>query len=179
MKYLQLVILLLMPVFFGYSQGVKLANALVIGQFDKAEDRFSIEVYVTEIFNSLGIKAIPSINVMKQGADPLILASDTMVNNLKTKGFDTYVVVNVKGYDRKFKNSSAEMSLEDALKQTSIYHLYKDDITSITFEFSVFRNGKRINTNLLKVGNISNRDDVLKRFRKKAPKHLSNYFLAS
>jgi hypothetical protein len=116
---------------------------------------------------------------MKQGADPLILASDTMVNNLKIKGFDTYVVVNVKGYDRKFKNSSAEMSLEDALKQTSIYHLYKDDITSITFEFSVFRNGKRINTNLLKVGNISNRDDVLKRFRKKAPKHLTNYFLAS
>ena len=85
MKYLQLVILLLTPVFFGYSQGVKLSNALVIGQFDKAEDRFSIEVNVTEIFNSLGIKAIPSINVMKQGADPLILASDTMVNNLKIK----------------------------------------------------------------------------------------------
>jgi hypothetical protein len=89
MKYIQLVILLLMPVFLGYSQGVKLTNALIIGQFDKAEDRFSIEVSVTEIFTSLGIKAIPSINVMKQGADPLILASDTMVNNLKIKGFDT------------------------------------------------------------------------------------------
>ncbi len=83
-----------MPVFFGYSQGVKLANALVIGQFDKAEDRFSIEVYVTEIFTSLGIKAIPSINVMKQGADPLILASDTMVNNLKTKELSTFTETN-------------------------------------------------------------------------------------
>ena len=50
-----------MPVFLGYAQGVKLSNALVIGQFDKAEDRFSIEVNVTEIFNSLGIKDFRNI----------------------------------------------------------------------------------------------------------------------
>lgn len=160
------------------AQGIKLSNALIIGQFDKQEDRFAIEVNVTELFNSVGIKAIPSVNVLKQGADPLILATDTITNALKARGIDTYVLINVKGYDRKFKGSKAEMPLEQGLKQASIYHLYKDEITSVTFEFGVFRNGKRVYANTFKVGNISNRDDVVKRFGKKAPKFIEKNFLA-
>ena len=77
---------LFLPLFQSYAQGIKLTNALIIGQFDKQEDRFAIEVNVTDLFTSLGIKAIPSINILKQGADPLILASDTMINALKLKG---------------------------------------------------------------------------------------------
>ena len=169
---------LFLSLFQSYAQGIKLTNALIIGQFDKQEDRFAIEVNVTDLFTSFGIKAIPSINILKQGADPLILASDTMINSLKAKGIDTYVLICVKGYDRKFKGSKSEMLLVEGLKQASIYHLYKDDITSITLEFSVFREGKRLYANTLKVGNISNRDDVLKRFRKKAPKFISANFIS-
>ena len=169
---------LFLSLFQSYAQGIKLTNALIIGQFDKQEDRFAIEVNVTDLFTSLGIKAIPSINILKQGADPLILASDTMINALKLKGIDTYVLIYVKGYDRKFKGSNSELLLEEGLKQSSIYSLYKDDITSITLEFSVFRGGKRLYANTLKVGNISNRDDVLKRFRKKAPKFISANFIS-
>lgn len=169
---------LFLSLFQSYAQGIKLTNALIIGQFDKQEDRFAIEVNVTDLFTSLGIKAIPSINILKQGADPLILASDTMINALKLKGIDTYVLIYVKGYDRKFKGSNSELLLEEGLKQSSIYSLFKDDITSITFEFSIFKGGKRVYANVFKVGNISNRDDVIKRFRKKAPKFISTNFVS-
>ena len=52
------------------------------------------------------------------------------------------MLIYVKGYDRKFKGSNSELLLEEGLKQSSIYSLFKDDITSITFEFSVFKGGK-------------------------------------
>ena len=155
---------------FGFSQGLKLKNALVIGQFDKPEDRYAIEVNLTELLTNAGIKASPSLNILKQGTSAVNLVNDSIRQIIKSKGFDTYVIVNVKGYDRKFKPSEAKISFEDILNMASLYHLYRDEATSVSFEFTFFRNNEVVQRNILKCGNISDRNSVLKRFRKKLPK---------
>jgi hypothetical protein len=153
----------------GHSQGLKLNNVLVIGQFDKPEDRYAIEVNLTELLANEGIKASPSLNILKQGTSALNLVNDSIRQIIQSRGFDTYVVVNVRGYDRKFKPSETKISLEEMLNMASIYHIYRDEATSVSFEFTFFRNGVVIYRDILRCGNVSNRDSVIKRFRKKMP----------
>jgi hypothetical protein len=155
---------------FISSQSLKLKNAIVIAQFDKQEDRYALEVSLTEMFAEYNIKAMPSLNLLKQGADASVLADDTLQKNLKIAGYDTYLVVNVRGYDRTFKPATQKISFAEILDMTSIYHLYRDEATSVSFEFTFFRNNEVVQRNILKCGNISDRNSVLKRFRKKLPK---------
>ncbi len=155
---------------FGFSQGLKLKNVLVIGQFDKPEDRYAIEINLTELLTNAGIKASPSLNILKQGTSAMNLVNDSIKELIVSKGFDTYVVVNVRGYDRNFKPSETKISLEEMLNMASLYHIYRDEATSVSFEFTFFRNGFVVYRNILKCGNVSNRDSVIKRFRKKMPK---------
>ena len=42
-------------------------KTLVVGQFDKPDERYAIEVAITDLFTRNGIAAIPSLNVIKQG----------------------------------------------------------------------------------------------------------------
>ena len=154
----------------SWSQSLKLNNAIVIAQFDKAEDRYALEVTITELLTQYKIKAMPSLNLLKQGADASVLVDDTLQRNLKTAGYDTYLVVNVRGYDRTFKPAIQKISFAEMLDMTSIYHLYRDEATSVSFEFTFFRNNEVVQRNILKCGNISDRNSVLKRFRKKLPK---------
>lgn len=165
-----MIICLLFVNSFGFAQGLKLKNVLVIGQFDKPEDRYAIEVNVTELLTNTGIKASPSLNILKQGTSAVNLVSDSIQQLIKYKGFDTYVVVNVRGYDRTFKPSETKISLEEMLNMASLYHIYRDEATSVSFEFTFFRNGEVVFRDILKCGNVSNRDSVIKRFRKKMPK---------
>lgn len=163
---------------YGFSQGLRLKNALVIGQFDKPEDRYAIEVNLTELLTNAGIKATPSLNILKQGTSAVNLVNDSIRQVIQAKGFDTYVIVNVRGYDRIFKPSEAKISLEDMLNMASLYHLYRDEATSVSFEFTFFRNDVVVYRNVLKCGNVSNRDSVIKRFRKKMPKLIEKYWKA-
>ena len=158
--------LLLLVSFHSLGQGLKLTNAIVIAQFDRPEERYTIELNTTEILNSLGIKAQPSLNFLKQGANINNLTSDSLRENIKTKGYDTYLFVNVKGYDRKFKASKTKISVNEILERTSIYSIYRDESTSISFEFIFFKNNEMIFTDIIKVSNISDRDSVLKKYRK-------------
>ncbi len=153
-----------------WSQSLKLNNSIVIAQFDKSEDRYALEVTITELLTQYKIKAMPSLNLLKQGADASVLVDDTIQKNLKIAGYDTYLVVNVRGYDRTFKPATQKISLAEILDMTSIYHLYRDEATSVSFEFTFFRNNEVVQRNILKCGNISDRNSVLKRFRKKLPK---------
>jgi hypothetical protein len=155
---------------FISSQSLKLKNAIVIAQFDKQEDRYALEVSLTEMLAEYNVKALPSLNLLKQGADASVLADDTLQKNLKIAGYDTYLVVNVRGYDRTFKPATQKISFAEILDMTSIYHLYRDEATSVSFEFTFFRNNEVVQRNILKCGNISDRNSVLKRFRKKLPK---------
>jgi hypothetical protein len=170
MKKILYIILFLGILPIAFSQGLKLKNALVIGQFDKPEDRYAMEVNVTEILNNVGIKALPSLNILKQGNPASNLVLDSIRNIIKNKGYDTYVIVNVRGYDRKFKPSESKVNFDEMLNRASLYHIYRDEATSVSFEFTFFRNNEVVFRDVLRCGNISNRDTVIKKFRKKLPK---------
>ncbi|MEY4572746.1 MAG: hypothetical protein RLZ10_1994 [Bacteroidota bacterium] len=144
-----------------------LSNAVIIGQFDKPEDRFSIEINTTELLSSLGIKSMPSLNLLKTGADSRLIATDSIKAIIREKGFDTYLIVSVKGYDRRFKVSERQITLEEALGFGNLFNLYRDEISSITFEFSFFRNDKVVFRDMVKCENVSDRNSVIKKYRKK------------
>ena len=103
---------------------LNLTNAIVVGQTDNGADRYSIEVNLTEILNSKGIKAVPSLNVLKTGADSKILVSDSVKKVLAAKGIDTYVLVTVRGYDRRFKPAKAQVDLSSELQRANLFELY-------------------------------------------------------
>ena len=81
-------------------------------------------------------------------------------------------MINVRGYDRTFKPSTTKERFDEVLNRTSIYKLYKDESTSISFEFIFFRNNEVVFRDILKCGNISDRDSTIKRFKKKLPKRM-------
>jgi hypothetical protein len=159
------------------AQDLKLQNALVIGQLDKQEDRYSLEINLTEMLSEAGVKAMPSLNVLKLGSDASILASDSVQKVLAAKGIDTYVLISIRGYDRKFKKSVRVDDLTTVLQAGNLFPLYRDEVTSVCFEFLFYRNGKFVKSDILKCGNVSDRDSVIKRFRKKVSKRISKNWL--
>ena len=68
-----------------FAQNIEKNKILIIGQFDRPDERYAIEVTLTELFSKQGLMAIPSLNILKQGSDPLILASDTLQQLLLKK----------------------------------------------------------------------------------------------
>ena len=164
---------------YGYTQTIKDSKALIIGQFDKPDERYAIEVALTELFSSNGLESMPSLNVLKQGSDPSVLANDSVQSMLLKNNITTYLIVNVRGYDRRFKPSKTEVSLREMLSRTSIYHIYREEATSVSFEFTFFRNNKVVFRDILRCRNISDRDSVLKRIRKKLPKRMARKWFKS
>ena len=78
--------LLFFSVCANFSMAQEIApklKTLVIGQFDKPDERYAIEVAITDLFTKHGIPSIPSLNVIKQGSDPSILATDSLQKELK------------------------------------------------------------------------------------------------
>lgn len=173
MKHLILLVLFIAPSVFAQKQEINLKNALVIGQLDKQEDRYSIEINVTEMLTDAGIKAVPSLNMMKFGSDASLLATDSLQKMVAAKGIDTYVLVSVRGYDRKFKPSERNDSLDVALNAGNLFPIYRDEVVSVSFEFLFYRNGQFIGSDIVKCGNVSDRDSVIKRFRKGTTKKIN------
>lgn len=157
----------------GQVKHLKLTNALVIGKIDKAEDRYSIEINLTELLNEAGVKAIPSLNIVKTGSDPQILAGDSVQQLLKSKGVDTYILVSVRGYDRKYQFTDKNEDFSTALEAANLYGLYREEASSVSFEFLFYRNGKLVSSDMIRCKNISSRDTVIKRLRKKLKKHIA------
>ncbi|MFT5777130.1 MAG: biopolymer transport protein ExbD [Crocinitomicaceae bacterium] len=151
---------------------IKLENALVIGQMDTPEDRYSLEINLTDLFTAYSIKTEPSLNILKMGGDSRMLASDSLINVVKAKGIDTYVLVTVRGFDRKFLVGNIKDDFQTSLEQASFFGLYRMDAVSVSFQFKFFRDGKCVHAEMLKFGNIGSRETVLKRFRKKVNKRL-------
>jgi len=149
-----------------------LTNALVVAQLDNPDDRYSLEINLTQLLVASGIKAEPSLNYMKFGEDSKILASDSIAEIMKTKGIDTYCLVSVRGYDRRFKKTEGRENLAAALSVGGLFDLYRQDIVSISFEFKFYRNGEFVYTDMVKCGNVGDRETVLKKFRKKTGKRI-------
>jgi hypothetical protein len=149
-----------------------LKNALVVGQLDKPEDRYTVEINLTELLTNAGIKAIPSLNMMKLGSDAAMLASDSLQQLVTSKGIDTYVIVSVRGFDRRFKPTVKKDDLNTALGAGSLFPIYREEVVSVSFEFLFFRNGQFVASDIVKCGNVSERDTVIKRFRKKVAQRI-------
>jgi hypothetical protein len=177
-KYIYLfVILATVNVSFAQKVKLGLTNAVVIGQLDNAEDRYSLEINLTELLTSRGVKTTPALNIMKMGSDSQLLASDSMTQILQAKGIDTYILVSVRGYDRKFKPTTSKDNLFKSLELGSLFNLYQPDIVSVSFEFKFFRNGEFVMSDIVKCANVSDRETVLKRFRKKVGKRITKKWL--
>lgn len=165
MKYAIIALLSLLSVTtFSQTKNLKLRNVVVVGQFDKPEDRFTIESTLTSMLSQFNVKTTPSVNYVKTGESSTILASDSLNNALKEKGFDTYVIVSVRGYDRKYKISELKYTFKEKLDQGTLREIYRNAAVSVTFEFAFYRNGELVAIDQIKCNNISDRESVLKRF---------------
>lgn len=158
--------------YFAQLSELHLTNALVVGQLDKPEDRYTVEINLTEMLTNAGIKAIPSLNMMKLGSDASMLATDSIQRLVAAKGIDTYVIVSVRGFDRRFKPSVRKDDLNTALGAGSLFPIYREEVVSVSFEFLFYRNGQFVASDIVKCGNVSERDTVIKRFRKKLTKRI-------
>jgi hypothetical protein len=173
MKYFFGFLIIFNHLLFFSQTNFQLTNTIIIGQFDKPEDRFSIEINTTEILSAQGIKAMPSLNLLKTGADSRLLSTDSIKAVVRAKGFDTYLIVKVIGYDKRFKASERKISFEEALGLGTLFNLYRDEAESISFEFSFFRNDQLIYREVIRCMSISDRNSVLKKYRKKLTKRVS------
>ena len=160
---------------FSQTKDLHLKNVLIIGQLDKADDRYSVEIALTEILSNAGIKALPSLNILKVGSEIKQLTNDSIQKIVASKGVDTYMTVSVRGYDKKFKLAQVHDNLETSLNTGHLFSLYRDEIVSISFEFTFFREGQFMGTDIIKCGNVSSRETVLKRFRKKTTKRVNKW----
>tara|TARA_R110002072_G_scaffold291008_1_gene458925 strand:+ start:44729 stop:45280 length:552 start_codon:yes stop_codon:yes gene_type:complete len=168
-----LVVSLLATSMFAQKKAkLNLTNALVVGQLDDPDDRYSLEINLTQLLVSSGIIAESSLNYMKFGEDSKILGEDSIKGIMKLKGIDTYCLVSVRGYDKRFKKTERKDNLSDALLIGGLFGLYQENIVSISFEFKFFRNGEFVYTDMIKCGNVGDRETVLKKFRKKTGKRI-------
>jgi hypothetical protein len=161
--------------FSAMAQELNLTNCLIVGQLDKEGDRFSLEVSLTEFFAERGVKAVPSLNVLKQGSDIELLASDSLKQILAAKGVDTYMLVSVRGYDRRFKATDKREDLATALSYGTLFNLYRAEAVSVSFEFFIYRNGELVKSEIIKCGNVSSRETVLKRLSKKLDRKVKKW----
>jgi hypothetical protein len=148
----------------------QLTNAFIVAQLDRPEEKFSLEINLAELFSEQGVNVFPSLNILKQGQNPTVLASDSVTSILKNKQLDTYVLVSVRGYDRNYRKKSKQTSLIEELSSSHLFPIYRDEIVSLTFEFLFYQNGNQVYSDLLKIKNINNKDSVLKKLHKKLPK---------
>jgi hypothetical protein len=154
-----------------FSQSIKdLNNVVVVAQFDKLDDRFQMELAVVELLTEAGIKALPSMNFLKTGANSNLLGSDSIMNVLKAKGFTKIMLVSCRGFDTKFKGAKKQNDLNTELGIGHLFPIYRDESTSVTFEFRVFEGNTFIQYGIQKIAAISSRDGVMKKFKKKIRK---------
>ena len=172
-----LFIFCILPGFASFTQSGEFAlkNSLIIGQLEKADDRYTIEIALTELFAEAGVKAVPSLNVLKIGASIEMLANDSVQKLITAKGIDTYMTVSVRGYDKKFKLAENHEDFKRALATSHLFSLYRDELVNITFEFTIYREGKFMGTDLIRCGNVSDRDKVVKKFKKKVGKRIPKW----
>ncbi|MCF8414693.1 MAG: hypothetical protein K9G40_00515 [Crocinitomicaceae bacterium] len=158
---------------WGQIEQLNLKNALVVGQMDKSEDRFSVEINITELLTNAGVKASPSLNVLKLGSSAELLTTDSIKALVASKGFDTYLLISIRGYDKKFKATNSKDDLATALGAGNLFQLYRDEVTSVSFEFMFFRNNVMVASDIIRCSNVSNRDAVVKKLRKAVSKRIT------
>jgi len=160
---------------FSQNKHIQLTNGLIVAQLDRPEEKFTLEINLAELFSNEGVQVIPSLNILKQGEVASVLASDSIIGSLKSKNVDTYILVSIRGFDKNFKPSTHFETLTNELASSHLFPLFRDEIMSITFEFTFYRNGQVIANELLRLKNVDSKDKVMKKLRKKLPKLISKW----
>jgi hypothetical protein len=166
---------LLFIAFTGISQDLNLRNALVVSHIDNQQDRFTLEVAVSEVLSQNGVKNAVSLNLVKQGGDPQVLLTDSIKQILDAQGINTFMVVSIRGYDRKFKTTTKQLTLAEDLAADNLFSLYKPDIVSVSMEFHFYREGRLVYADIIKIGGVSSRESVMKKFRRKLSKRVRKW----
>ncbi len=157
---------------------LNLKNALVIAQQDEQSDRFSLEVAVLQLLNDYGVKTKASLNVLKQGGTADVLLTDSLQAKLKEEGIDTYMLISVRGYDKRFRPSDKINSLQEEIEAGHLFPLYRESATSVTFTVTFYREGKPVHYELIKTGTIGSKDAVIKKLMKKMERSLRKDWLS-
>lgn len=174
----------LIIVFFGlihlsHSQDeLDLKNALVIAQQDEQSDRFSLEVATLQLLNSYGVKTKASLNVLKQGGTADVLLTDSLQTKLKNEGIDTYMLISVRGYDKRFRPSEKINTLQEEIEAGHLFPIYRESATSVTFTITFYRDGKPVHYELIKTGTVGSKDAVIKKLMKKMERSLRKDWLS-
>lgn len=146
---------------------LNLSNALVVAQQDKTEDRYNLELAVIDAMRSNDILAKSSLNIVKQGQDPIILASDSIKRQLSNEGIDTYMLISVRGYDRNFNATKNIPSMKDELRSGHLFQIWRESASSVTFTIIFYRNEIPVHYELMKVRTGKDEAQVLERISKK------------
>lgn len=181
MKILFLSSIIFFCVITGFTQQkdevFKLSNAVVVAQQDKSEDRYSLEINVLQLLADKGIKTMASLNLVKQGGSSAILATDSIQLKVKQAGIDTYMLISVRGYDKRFKPSEKLLSFSEELNVGHLFPLYREEVTSVTFTVTFYRKNEPVYCELIKTGNVGSREAVIKKLIKKLDKRLLKSWL--
>lgn len=171
---LTLVLLIFFPSVSVFSQKkMDLKNAVVVGLFDKKEDRFQMEILLAERLLDAGVKTTLSLNYLKEGIDVSALASDSVQQKIKVAGFDTFVLFSVRGYDKRFKPATERLPLADELALGHLFPVFREEVTNVTFEFKIYKGTKMVGYDAIKVSSPS-KEGMLKRLNKALTKHIKS-----
>jgi len=170
--YFLLLLLFFVPFFHAQSDDFKLENALVIAQQDDLSDRYSLEVAILQLLNSYGIQTKASLNVFKEGGSADVLLTDSLQKALHKEGIDTYMLISVRGYDKRFKPTENIKSLEEEIQAGHLFSLYRESATSVSFSITFYKNAKPVHYELIKTGTVGSQDAVIKKLLRKMEKSL-------
>ncbi len=179
MKYLIVLLVGMLFIFSGCSvtqikiDPINLTNVLVVAQQDKTEDRYNLELAVIDAMRNNNINARSSLNIVKQGQDPAILANDSIQRKLTNEGIDTYMLISVRGYDRNFNATQNIPSMGEELRSGHLFQIWRKSAKSVTFTIIFYRNRIPIHYELMKIRTGKNQEQVLERLTKKMDNRIS------
>jgi len=159
------------------DEPLNLKNVFVIGQQDDLSDRYILEVGLLQLFNQYNVKSKASLNVVKQRGTDEILVNDTIYKELKSEGIDTYLLVSVRGYNKRFKPSDEANPIDEEINAGHLYPLFRESASTVTFSFTFYRDMKPVHYELIKTGTVGSKDAVVKKLLKKVERRLTRDWL--
>jgi hypothetical protein len=153
---------------------LNLSNVLVVAQQDKTEDRYNLELAVIDAMRKNNILAKSSLNIVKQGQDPIILASDSIQRKLSNEGINTYMLISVRGYDRNFNATKNIPSLKEELRSGHLFQIWRKSVRSVTFTIIFYRNEIPVHYELMKIRTGKDQEKVLERLSKRIDNRIKN-----
>jgi len=155
------------------SMNFQLKDAVVVGLFDRKDEHYQMEIFLSEILNQYHIHSTVSMNFLKEGADVKTLASDSTLNAIKAKGYDMFILMDVRGYDQRFKPSTERLPLEKELSLGHLFPMYREEVSSVSFEFKFYRGTEMVGYDIIKVG-AGSKDAMLKKLRAKIEQRIKS-----